>query len=166
MLSSGEASPYPHVPADSGVPARARSTVVDSVVWLPYGDTLHVDPVRLRYMDMILGFAKCRLIAAIERFRVDKGGLPPHLEHVRAPARAPRLHGPAVPGVNAFCACNYEHSVLHSMSFVGLHRVAASTVARVPAGTHTPPMLHAASGFPSVVTPWAWKQSVVRCAWT
>ncbi len=66
-----------------------RSTVVDSVVWLPYGDTLHVDPVRLRYMDMILGFAKCRLIAAIERFRVDKGGLPPHLEHVRAAAAPP-----------------------------------------------------------------------------
>jgi hypothetical protein len=67
----------------------ARSTVVDSVVWLPYGDTLHVDPVRLRYMDMILGFAKCRLIAAIERFRVDKGGLPPHLEHVRGPTMPP-----------------------------------------------------------------------------
>lgn len=56
---------------------------MDSLVWMPYGDSVHEDPERLRYMDSILGFAKKRLIDAIERFRVEKGGLPAHLEHVR-----------------------------------------------------------------------------------
>ena len=80
---------------------RAGRTVVDSIVWMPYGDLMFEDPERLRYLDRILGFAKIRLIDTIERFRVHKGGaLPPHLEHVRPmPCRpcASTLRGPPKP---------------------------------------------------------------------
>ena len=59
--------------------------MVDSFVWVPYGDARHEDASRLRYMDQILGYCKQRLTDAIEQYRTDKGDVPPHLEHVRTP---------------------------------------------------------------------------------
>ena len=83
---------------------------MDSVVWMPYGDIIFEDAERMRYMDRIVGFAKVRLIDAIERFRVHKGGdLPPHMEHVRAM--------PAGPAPNA-CSVHPMHACLKQGCFL------------------------------------------------
>ena len=63
---------------------RAGRTVIDSIVWAPYGDQVVEDAERQRYLDHILGIAKVVLPDAIDHFHQDKNGsFPVHLEHVR-----------------------------------------------------------------------------------
>ena len=99
MIKEGGNPPIAHRGFTPTASCMHRRTVVDSVVWMPYGDIMFEDPERLRYLDGILGFAKIRLIDAIERFRVHVGGdLPPHMEHVRALPAGPALdHACALP---------------------------------------------------------------------
>ena len=80
---------------DTNKELRAGRTVIDSIVWAPYGDLVVEDPERQRYLDRTLGIAKIVLPEAIDHFHQDKNGsFPMHLEHVR-PCRQARLLTPA-----------------------------------------------------------------------
>ena len=74
---------------------HAGRTVIDSIVWAPYGDLIVKDAKRQRYLDHILGIAKLVLPDAIDQFHQDKNGsFPVHLEHVR-PCRQALVLTPA-----------------------------------------------------------------------
>lgn len=66
------------------IEAAANRTVIDSIVWAPYGDLIVEDAERQRYLDHILNIAKIVLPGAIDQFHQNKNGsFPMHLEHVR-----------------------------------------------------------------------------------
>ena len=68
-----------------------RRTITDQLQFVPYGKSVNNDPVRMQYMEDMMGYCKTILIPNVNVYEQLRGGLPKHLQNVRQLALTPLM---------------------------------------------------------------------------
>lgn len=79
----------------SAAPRRpsGQQTLVRKIEWIPYGENTDDDKDRQSYFQLLNGYARDRVGAAIDAAFPDGAALPPHLVKVRGGFKAWRASG-------------------------------------------------------------------------
>ena len=123
-----------------GLHACLIRTIIDQLLFVPYGETRNKDPERIQYMRDLMGFCRETLLPNVAVYEQAKGGLPKHLQEVRCCMRPPPLPSPhsKVPAVWACSdrSCQRVHEPRISAHASGVkfgsalwHRVPSSMLA-------------------------------------
>ena len=92
-----------------GSHVHACRTMLDQLVFVPYGETRNKDPVRIQYMRDLMGFCRETLLPNVAVYEQTKGGLPKHLQEVLLPRSFPCRTPPPRPREEA-CRVMSSHA--------------------------------------------------------